>query len=238
MKEVETTYTHDKYCLDENRKHDPKEYFKFVLNEVDADLANAGHILDVGCATGDFLWFLGERFPDAKLTGIDIDDEFLQKAKVEVPHAEFIYGNIVTDKFDEQYDLIFMMNVHPIYDSLEEWLDPLVKLLRKQKNAAIHVFGCFNPEEMDVLIRARPSSSNVSWETGWNLFSKKTIRDYCANKGWECDFKDFQIGIDLKKNESNPLRSYTIMTEDKDRLVVNGLQLVHKFSLLVLLPHL
>jgi trans-aconitate methyltransferase len=41
---------------------------------------------------------LGERFPDAKLTGIDIDDEFLQKTKVEVPHAEFICGNIVTDK--------------------------------------------------------------------------------------------------------------------------------------------
>jgi hypothetical protein len=67
----------------------------------------------------------------------------------------------------------FILNVHPIFDRLEEWLDLLVKLLRKQKNAAIHVFGCFNLEEIDVLIRARPSSSNDSWETGWNLFSKK-----------------------------------------------------------------
>ena len=127
MKQIGTAYTHDKYLLGENRKHDPKEYFKFVLNEIDADLAKTGHILDVGCATGGFLWFLGEHFPDAKLTGIDIDAEFLQKAKTEVPHAEFVCGNIVTDKFAKQYDLIFMLSVHSIFDSHEEW-PPLAQL--------------------------------------------------------------------------------------------------------------
>lgn len=239
MKEIETTYTHDKFLLRENRKLEPKEYFKFILNEIDADQAKGGCILDIGCATGDFLWFLGEHFPGAKLTGMDINDEFLQKAKVEVPHAKFINANIVTDKFkNKQYDLIFMLNVHPLFTQLEDWLDPMVKLLRKKNNAAIYIFGCFNPEEMDVLVHARPSSSNGPWEIGWNLFSKKTIRDYGFDKGWNCAFKDFQININLKKNELNPLRSYTIMMDDKSRLIVNGLQLVQNFSLLVFRPHL
>jgi SAM-dependent methyltransferase len=238
MKDIETVRTHDKLYLKEDRKHSPKEYFKFILKEINLDVAKDGNILDVGCATGDFLWFLGEKCPNANLVGIDVDNELIQRAKTEVPNAEFIHANIIEGKLNQQFDLIFMLGVHSIFDRVEQWLDPMEKLLLNQKKAAIHVFGCFNPENLDVLIRSRPSSSNGPWETGWNLFSKKTIIDYCANKGWECSFKDFQIAIDIEKNNSDPLRSYTMLMKDNSRLIVNGLQLVHQFSLLTLCPYM
>jgi SAM-dependent methyltransferase len=237
MKEIETVRTHDKLYLSEDRKHNPKEYFKFILKEMDLDFAKSGSILDVGCATGDFLWFLKENLPDSKLVGVDVDEELIQRAKVEVPNAEFICANIAKDKLKQKFDLIFMLGVHSIFDKIEEWLDPMVHLLRAHEKATIYVFGIFNPEDLDVLIRSRSSSSSGPWETGWNLISKKTVLDYCGKKNWKCSFKDFQIGIDIEKNESDPLRSYTLMMENDERMVVNGLQLVHKFSLMVLQPN-
>ena len=236
MKDVEKVRTHDKLYLSEDRKHTPKEYFKFILKEIDFEFAKNASVLDVGCATGDFLWFMGENFPDAKLVGVDIDDELIQRARGEVPNADFIRANIIEDKLDQRFDLIFMLGVHMIFDEIEEWLDPMVGLLKRQKNSTVNIFGMFNPEDLDVIIRSRSSSSDGPWETGWNVVSKKSVRDYCENKGWECSFKDFQIEIDIEKNESDPLRGYTLMMKDDRRLVVNGLQLVQQFSLMILRP--
>ena len=100
MKEFEAVRTHDKLYLNENRKCEPKESFKFILKHIDFDLAKNGSMLDIGCATGDFLWFFGENFPGAKLTGLDVDNELLQRAKKEVPNAEYIQGNIATAKIN------------------------------------------------------------------------------------------------------------------------------------------
>jgi trans-aconitate methyltransferase len=238
MKEIETVRTHDKLYLFEDRKRTPKEYFKFILKEINLDAAKDGNILDIGCATGDFLWFLGEQLPNAKLVGLDIDNELIDRAKSEVPNADFVNANIIDAKLNQKFDLIFMLGVNSIFDRVEDWLDPMERLLRDHEKAAIYVFGLFNPEDLDVLIRSRPSSSGGPWETGWNLFSKKTVRNYCANKGWQCSFKDFKLDVDIKKNESDPLRSYTMLMNDNNRLVVNGLQLVHRFSLLSILPYL
>ena len=44
--------------------------------------------------------------------------------------------------------------------------------------------------------------------------------------------------IDIMKDETDPLRSYTLMMKDNKRLVVNGLQLVHQLSLMVVQPNI
>jgi trans-aconitate methyltransferase len=237
LKDFETVRTHDKFYLNEDRKRTPKSYFKFVLNEIDSDFAKNASIVDIGCATGDFIWFLQQNFPDAELVGVDVDEQLLQRARAEVPSAEFFRANIVEDKIDKQYDLVFFLSVHAIWDSAETWLNPLVDLVREKKKSAVYVFGLFNPEDVDVMVRSRKSSSDGPWETGWNIISKKTVRDYCENKGWECSFKNFQIDVELEKNESDPLRSYTLMMKDDQPLVVNGLQIVHQTSLLTIRPY-
>jgi len=236
MKEIETVRTHDKLYLSENRKRTPKEYFKFVLKEVNTDLIKNGSTLDVGCATGDFLWFLGETFPGAQLVGADIDQELIERAKAEVPSARFICRNIAKDNIEERFDIIFMLGVHSIFDDIKDWLDPMVKLLSAKKESTVCVFGMFNPEDIDVLVRSRASSTDGPWETGWNIFSKKSVLDYCTEKKWACTFSDFNISIDIEKNLKDPLRSYTIPMQGDERLIVNGLQIVHRFSLMKLQP--
>ena len=71
---IKTARSHDKFYLKENRKLKPKEYFKFIVNNLKFSLNNKSAI-DIGCATGDFLYYLQTCYPKASLYGADVDDE-------------------------------------------------------------------------------------------------------------------------------------------------------------------
>lgn len=45
-------------------------------------------------------------------------------------------------------------------------------------------------------------------------------------------FTDWKITIDLPKNQSDPLRAWTIRMGDGSRMIVNGIQMMQNFSLL------
>ena len=194
-------------------------------------------MLDVGCATGDFLWFLRTNYDNLNLFGVDVDNELLMRAKTEVPEAIFINADIISDDFGDGYDFIFMNGVHSIFNAGEPflWINPLIKAVKKSKKSKVYVFGLFNDENLDVNIQSRGSSAiDDDWEVGWNITSKKTVSDYCDSVGYKCTFHDFNIQIDISKNSDDPLRSWTIPTKKGCRIIVNGLQLVHTFSLMEL----
>lgn len=44
-------------------------------------------------------------------------------------------------------------------------------------------------------------------------------------------YKDFSIGIDLKP-QKDFLRTWTVKLENQERLIINGLGLIHSFALL------
>ena len=50
--------------------------------------------------------------------------------------------------------------------------------------------------------------------------------------GLNFNFRDFNINLDIIKNEEDPLRSWTIESNTGDKIVINGLCLIHHFSLL------
>lgn len=226
--------THDEFYLKENRKHNTKEYFKFIYNKSKEyiDEVKKPRILDIGCATGDFLYFLSNNISNCELTGMDVMDELLAKAKDEVKECNFIKSNIYTGENlpSKKFDYIYMSGVHSIFDDYKPWIDNLLKL--KSDAGRIYVFGIFNPEKIDVIIKSRGYEENGPWQTGWNLFSKYGIEEYLNSKGFKCSFTEFKIGIDIDKNENDPLRSWTFKDEFGDRQVINGLQLLHKFYLM------
>jgi len=224
---------HDKLYLNENRKNNPKEYFKFIGDffEKHMNSIEGPTILDVGCATGDFLHFIHQKFPSARISGMDVRDDLLKRAKTEVPSAVFFQGNIQERKTlpKEKFDFIFMLGVHSIFDNYELVLDNIINKLKNRGRAGI--FGVFNPEDVDVLVKVR-NSNDDKWQSGWNMFSKKSISNYLTKKNISHEFIDWKISIDLPKNTSDPLRSWTFKDENGERIVINGTQLVHTFSLL------
>lgn len=222
--------THDKFYLTEHRKNNPKEYFKFIAN-IAEPLMQGDNVkaIDVGCATGDFVFYLRNRFDKIALSGMDIDAELLQRAQEEVEGVTFLQGDITQAPLPEKFDVIFQNGVHSIFDDFV-WLDNLLSSVTD--NGRLFIFGLFNPEDLDVLIKSRPAATEGKWETGWNLYSKKSVLNFIESKGFTGVYRDFEIGLDLEKKPSDPLRSWTERLEDGRRIIVNGLQLVNTLSLL------
>ena len=227
----EAKRTHDKFYLEEDRRGNPKQYFKFVLENTSLDL-NDRKVIDIGCATGDFLYFLNEKFPNAILHGADIDEDLLLKAKERVPDIKKLFRLDISNLKKEigSFDVVYMLGVHSIFDDLN-WLNSVKKIL-KDKDSRAYIFGIFNPDNIDVILRARKSKSIGDWETGWNVFSKSTIEGFMENNNLRHKFVDFDLDIDIDKNKNDPMRSWTIKTDSKSRIVINGLCLMHYFSLL------
>ena len=231
MKNLETTRTHDKLYINEDRKDNPKESFKFIRSNVRSNLKGL-NILDIGCATGDFLFYLNEHNPHANLYGADIDLELINQAKLNVPSVKDFYQIDISQSIINigKFDIIFMIGVHSIFDDLN-WITSIKKLFKDNYSKA-YIFGIFNSDDLDVIIKSRSSNSNDKWESGWNVFSKTSVKKTLFNEGLEGKFKDWNIDIDIEKNIKDPLRSWTIDKKDKTKMIINGLCLIHNFSLL------
>ena len=102
---------HDaKVYLKENRKNATKEYFKFA-NSLCSDFISqkkSPMVLDIGCATGDFLYHLSQNYPNATLSGMDFLPELIAVAKKEVLKCEFFIADIhnMNQLPKKKYDLV------------------------------------------------------------------------------------------------------------------------------------
>lgn len=66
--------------------------FEKAVVDVLKDLPENVSILDVGCGTGNLLVRLRERFPNARLAGVDPTPEMIARAKSKVPDANLREG--------------------------------------------------------------------------------------------------------------------------------------------------
>lgn len=220
----------DLFYLKEDRKKNIKESFKFIIEKakVYLDSLDEGNIADIGCATGDLLYYIHSLYPHLKLQGYDIQNELLEKAKQEVPQANFDTIDITSSAFSptEKYNAVFMCGVHATFDSPDEWLPNFLQLLKPGGRG--YVYGNFNPEPIDVIVKVRKSGDTGPYMSNWNMLSQQTFKDTLDRLGYDGTFFHFQINIDLPKREESPLRSWTFKYQDGTRGTINGAQLLHQ----------
>lgn len=230
------TDMYDKVYLKQVRRDNPKEYFKFINSKCHSHLSlySSPRILDIGCATGDFLWFMRRLYPNAVMSGFDVTPEYIARAQDDMPDCHFFIADIHTgaDLPEGKYDALFMNGVNSIFDDYEPWIENSLKLLNDGGRA--YIFGLFNPNDVDVIIKERKAGQTGPWLSGINLFSKKTISQYLDKIQTKHIFYDFQIDIDIDKTPDEPMRSWTIKDERGVRMIVSGAQVIYPFSLLEL----
>ena len=71
-------------------------------------------------------------------------------------------------------------------------------------------------------------------ESGWNIFSKNSVSNFLNKKRniKTFYFKDFNIDINIKKNNNDYLRSWTFKDIAGKRITTNGLSIILPTSLL------
>ena len=227
---------HDHIYLKENRYKNTKEMFKFIDKEAFQNKIKykKEKICDVGCAAGEFLYFLKKKYYKKSFTGVDVRKDLLIKAKKNVKNVDFIKGTVLNKKLfkKSKFDKIFLIGVHPIFDNFEKCFANLINLTKPK--GEIFICDMFNPYPVDVLIRYKLSKNYRSkiFETGWNIFSQKSVSNFLKKKQIvkKFYFKSFQMPFDLKP-QKDPIRSWTIKSGNK-RLMINGISIIQPQTLL------
>lgn len=70
-------------------------------------LASARRAYDLGCGPGNSTALLVERFPQARVTGIDNSPAMLEAARAACPGAQFAFGDLASWQPDDLPDLLF-----------------------------------------------------------------------------------------------------------------------------------
>ena len=224
--------THDFFYLKNDKNQPPKECFIQISNLIENYLNSKINkkdkiiIVDFGCATGEFPGYLQQRFPNCKIEGYEYLKELIDVASVNYPNVKFKQASVFDNKSikNSSCDVITLCGVLSIFDDIE----PIIKNLSFwiKPGGKIFLFGAFNNYEIDVFIKYRYSKdySINKYESGWNIVSQKTISNLLYRyQAKNIKFHEFNLSIDLKKRNDDPVRSWTEKLGNGKKQIVNGL---------------
>jgi trans-aconitate 2-methyltransferase len=109
---------------------DPGQYLKFagerlrpaidLLAQIPA--ATPESVVDLGCGTGNLTPLLSERWPQARLTGVDGSAEMLARARSDFPQARFVSADIGEWRPEQPVDVLYS-------NAALHWLDAHATLI-------------------------------------------------------------------------------------------------------------
>ncbi|ASQ46427.1 class I SAM-dependent methyltransferase [Legionella clemsonensis] len=227
---MSANYQNFSHYITEGWSKEPKEIFKFLEFYLSQEeRSEKSNLLDVGCATGELIYFLSRCYPEFQFTGIDIFDDLIHQCRELQPEKRFLKASILElpIELEQQFDVVTVVGVLTIFndDELPVFFNNLFKACRS--NASIYILSPFNEYGVDCEIkhRKRHQGKKGNWEKGWNIFSKETIVEHIGSRAQSLSFHPFKIPFDLKQKK-DPIRTWTIETEFNNRQLTNGLKLL------------
>ena len=201
----------DPTYLSDHEYKNPKEYFKIIVSLIKSRFEQTPiSVIDVGCASGGFLYYLINQIRVEKGVGIDISDQHLRQARTMMPEMIFLEESVLNLPNPElsTYDVCTFLAIMSIFDHTEEILRHLIQLLKKE--GALYIFDLINDNPVDMIMRYRTVSDETSseWNAGYNVRSKK-MYELLINKIDETlkvSFHDFEMPFPIQKTD-NPMRS-------------------------------
>ena len=214
-------HEHEFYATEDHRDK-PKENFKViytVLEEIRKQ-KDWKSLCDVGCASGDFLYYVRTQYgEDKKLTGIDNFDKLLCAAKERVPGVRFLKGDIWSGNElpGEKFDVVCMSGVLSLLDEFKRPFKNLIELAAP--GGTVLIFNPFNSRgchvEHNYIIDGVPGRIMI--------YSQQELGQWLEEQGYTYEFIPFRLSINLDRSKDNPLRSYTVALADGTNGIVNGL---------------
>lgn len=154
-------------------------FYEKIISQFSADLSyyaaliraiQPKNILELGCGSGRlFPVFIQERVEN--ITGIDISDEMIQKAKFKHPSLNLFQGNILNFDIKEKFDLIVLSN------SLLKHIKTNEDRIKILENAKFHL-----SEDGVISIDHSPYLYYVPETSGWFDAENSVISEWIPNE--------------------------------------------------------
>lgn len=119
-------------------------------------------LLDIGCGTGLVEKFL--RIPNADITGLDVSEQLLEKARANIPGCRFTcFDGQRIDADDNSYHLVFAINVfhHVAKQDRRQLLTEMYRVLRPDGLIALFEHNPWHPITRLVVSRCSFDSDAV-----------------------------------------------------------------------------
>ena len=117
--------------------------------------------VDIGCGPGNSTELIVNRYPGARVLGLDNSPDMLAKARTRLPGVSFQEADIAAWKPDERYDLIFANAVLQWLPDHQRLLARLASLLRTERCLAVQMPNNLrepSPSLMRMVAQERPSA--------------------------------------------------------------------------------
>ncbi len=92
----------DQYLLFENERTQPS-----IDLAARIDIKKPASIIDIGCGPGNSTKVLRQKWPEAKIVGLDSSSRMIEKARRDFPDMEWITGDAADFPFQQKYDIVF-----------------------------------------------------------------------------------------------------------------------------------
>lgn len=188
--------------------------------------------LDIGSGDSSFIYYLKRKHPRARCHGVEISGELITQARQSglFNDVQLTRDDARTFRLPECFDFVLMAGVLSIFDELET---PLDNMFRHLKDGGWgYIFGGFCSGNIDVLVRIRNNTKKSQiWESGLNMFSLETVKTALKPHISEIWCYPFQLKTNLEKKD-DPIRSYTLNTKERGKIIVNGANIIREFFLI------
>jgi SAM-dependent methyltransferase len=200
------------------------------------------NFIDIGCANGALIDYLQSISNNINFIGTDIENDFINLCKKNIVNASFYLDDLryKPNKSLPLGDIIYLSGVHSHFDDPEIFLNGCIK--RSNKGSKIIINGLFNPFDIDILIKYKKSNDynlkkKLVNQTGWNMFSIKTMKHLLYKNKKINNFKfikiNFPKSLKVQKDRYNRIRSWTQNINDKNYFT-NGLNMIqHHYFLII-----
>lgn len=196
----------------------------------------SGELLDIGCATGELIGYLGARFPRLTCTGVDLIEDVLVQARANLPGVEFVQSSALAlpPQFRNRFDIVTAMGVASVFDEREIETFWRGVIAAARPGGTVAVLSPLNEYGVDTVVRHRKrrEGAPLAWETGWNVYAIETIQELVTALGATLRIERFRFQGTLERRP-DPVRTWTLATADNPQQLTNGLKLLvdHYFML-------
>jgi 2-polyprenyl-3-methyl-5-hydroxy-6-metoxy-1,4-benzoquinol methylase len=217
------------------RRFKVKELFKDIARIVRAHFRHKTtqlDILDIGCASGELLYFLRKDLKTlGKAFGFDCEKELIKSAKERFGGSgiKFFVADAMSFNMHAQFDVITLTSVLSYFDNPYPVISNVIRHLKKGGVAVIS--GIFNKWDIDVRLCYKMPGEK-KWSSGHviNQFPVKSISAFIKKAGCKPVFSEQIMPFELALKK-NPIRSWTVNLDGK-RYMMNGLQLVYNIQII------